>query len=68
MTDAQINDFRMKMTRLYQRADALIKKFQDADRHVLIQSWLMQEKTALEKLGFALLRGQALPKKQNANG
>jgi hypothetical protein len=63
MEEENIKKYREKMIALYQCADALCQKFPQADRHVLIQSWLMRDKSPLEKIQFALLRGKVFKRK-----
>lgn len=67
MTPEEIKQYEEKMIVLYQRANAFCATHPKADRNVLIQSWLMQEKTPLEKLEFSLLRGQVFKRKKNAS-
>lgn len=63
VTHEQINQYQKKMERLYQRANAFCATHPDADRNVLIQSWRMQEESPRQKIEMALLRGQAMKRK-----
>lgn len=52
------------MIALYQRANAFCELHPEADRNVLIQSWMMKNETSLQKIQTALLRAQAFKLRQ----
>lgn len=63
----ELTKYRDKMLALYQRANAFCQSHPEADREVLIQSWLMQEEPPLQKVELALLRAQALRRDPDAH-
>jgi hypothetical protein len=67
VTPEEITEYRTKMISLYQRANAFCQSHPEADREVLIQSWLMQEETPLQKVELALLRAQAFRRDPDAH-
>lgn len=68
MTPQEIKQYEEKMIALYQCANEFCQRHPEVDRDVLIQSWIMEEETPIQKVQFALLRAEAFKCAQkNAN-
>ena len=62
MTATEEKRYIETLTKIYEQANLVCSRFPNTDRETVVQSMLMEKKTPLEKLNFALMRASEFKK------